>query len=144
MEPLSIGSAVVGIISASVRLGKPLYTLTVGLTNAPNNAVSLQNELNVIQHALELLQKYLIGAENLDSSRKSLLSLRNIVATLTGCVTTYSKLEEIVRKCTSTGEISGVISRAKWALHEEEIDRMVGRLRDHKLSMILMLTTLQW
>src|SRR5882762_1114037 len=131
MEPLAIGSAVVGIISASIRIGKPIYDLTVSLNDAPKSAVALRTELNDITSALEQLQTYLIGAEKADIARRLLLSLRNIVATLTGCVTTYSELEEIVRKCTSNGEVSGVIKRAKWVFYEHEIDEMVRRLQNH-------------
>lgn len=144
MEPLAIGSAVIGIISASIRIGKPLYDLAVSLTDAPKSAVALHTELNDITSALKQLQTYLIGAEKTDIARRSLLSLRNIVATLTGCVTTYSELEEIVRKCTSNGEVSGVIERAKWVFYEHEIDGVVRRLQNHKASLTLMLTTLQW
>jgi len=144
MDPLSIGSAVVGIISASIRIGKPLYDLTVGLKDAPKSAVALQAELNDIRSALEQLQTYLVGVEKADMARRELLTIKNIIATLTGCVTTYSELEEIVRKCTNNKEISGVIKRAKWVLNEGKINMIVGKLQNHKASLTFMLTTLQW
>jgi hypothetical protein len=143
MEPLAIGSAVVGIISASIRIGKPVYDLTISLHDAPASASAVQIELNEIRSALELLQAYLIGAQRTDVARRSLLSLNHIVATLTGCVTTYSALEALVAKCTTNGDIRGAIERVKWVFYEHDIQTVIMRLQSHKLSLTFMLTILQ-
>lgn len=144
MEPLAIGSAVVGIISASIRIGKPVYDLTISLHDAPASASAVEVELKEIRFALESLQAYLIGVQRTDVARRSLLSLNHIVATLTGCVTTYSALEALVAKCTTNGDIRGVIERAKWVFYEHDIQTLISRLQNHKQSLTLMLMTLQW
>jgi len=73
-----------------------------------------------------------------------MLSLTEIVATLTGCVTTYSEVERLVVKCTTEGEITGKIESAKWVFYERDIEKVVARLQSHKLSLVFMLNILQW
>ncbi|KAJ4301843.1 hypothetical protein N0V90_003939 [Kalmusia sp. IMI 367209] len=95
-DPLSIGSAVVGLISASARIALVLHHFIVRTRDAPKSASQILDEINSISAALEQLQIYLIGASKANAARRPLLSLHNIVATLTACVTTYSDLERVV------------------------------------------------
>ena len=68
------------------------------------------------------------------------MSLKNIIATLTACVTTYSDLERIVGKCVEGGKVK----RMRWLINEGEIAELIQRVQAHKLSLTLMLAVLQW
>lgn len=140
MDPLTIGSAVVGLIAAASRIGPVLHNFITHTRDAPKSASQIMEEMNSVTSALERLQAYLMGASRSSVARRSLLSLRNIVATLTACVTTYSDLERVMQKCVSNGEVW----RAMWIFHETEVIDLLQRVQAHKLSLTFMLIILQW
>ncbi|KAF2825015.1 hypothetical protein CC86DRAFT_50136 [Ophiobolus disseminans] len=139
MDPLSIGSAVVGLIAAASRLTPIIYHFTIHAHDAPKTASQILDEMTSVTAALERLQTYIMGASTSDVARRSLLSLRNIIATLTACVTTYSDLERIVTSCV----IDGKVKTSKWLINESDIMELVQRVQAHKSSLTLMLTILQ-
>lgn len=140
MDPLSIGSAVVGIIAASTRMAPILQHLISETRYASKTASQVLDEVNSISAALTQLQLYLIGAVDSDVARRSLVSLNNLVATLTACVTTYSDLERIVGNCSSRGRVN----KLKWLYYEGEIAKLLQRVQVHKSSLLLMLNILEW
>lgn len=140
MDPLTIGSAVVGLIAGASRIAPILYHFLTHTQDAPKTASQILDEMNSVTAALERLQAYVMGAANANVARRSMLSLRNIVATLTACVTTYSDLELVLNKCVDEGKVKKV----KWLLNEGDIVALVQRVQAHKLSLMLMLTILQW
>jgi hypothetical protein len=140
MDPLSIGSAVVGLIAAAARMAPMLHHFIVHTRDAPKSASQILDEMNSITAALERLQVYLMGAYKTSVARRSMLSLRNIVATLTACVTTYSDLEHVVGGCVSEGQVKSF----KWVMNEGDVGELLGRVQAHKLSLVFMLTILQW
>jgi hypothetical protein len=139
MKPLSIGSAVVGLIAGVFRIAPILYHFITHTQGAPKTASQILDEVNSITLALERLQVYVMGAVNANVAWRTMLSLRNIVATLTACVVTYSDLERVVNKCVDEGKVK----RVKWLINEGEIVELVQRAQSHKLSVTLMLTILQ-
>jgi hypothetical protein len=100
------------------------------------------DELNSVTAALERLEIYLMGAERTNVARRSLLSLRNIVATLTACVKTYSDLEIMVIKCLDNK--TRQVERIKWLINEADINELTQRVQGLKSSLTLMLQVLQW
>ena len=140
MDPLSIGSAVVGLIATAARVAPMLHHFVSHARDAPKSASQILEEMNSITSALEQLQVYLMGAYRTNAARRSMLSLRNIVATLTACVTTYSDLEFLVRKCMSDGKVKAF----KWVMNESDVGGLLDRVQAHKLSLVFMLTILQW
>jgi hypothetical protein len=141
MDPLSIGSAVIGLIAGTSRIAPLLHHFIVHTRNAPKTASQILDELNSIAAALQQLQTYVLNAAGAPSARRSMLSLNNIIATLTACVTTYSDLDSVVQKCLDK---HGSVRRAKWIINETEIVELVQRVQAHKSSLTLMLTILQW
>lgn len=141
MEPLTIASAVVGLIAAASRIGPLLYHFVTHTKDAPRSASQTHDEINSVTAALERLQSYLLGTSTTSIERRSLITLRNIVATLTACVTTYSDLERVVGRCVDE---EGKFKRIKWLFNESDIAEVLQRLQGHKSSLTLMLTILQW
>ncbi|KAH5690376.1 hypothetical protein HBI44_173310 [Parastagonospora nodorum] len=140
MDPLTIGSAVIGLIAGASRIVPILYNFITLTRDAPKTASQVLDEMQSIIAALTQLQTYLTGATTSNGARRSMLTLRNISATLTACVTTYSDLEDVVSRCVLDG---GKVSRPKWVMYEGQIDVLVQRMQAHKLSLTLMLTILQ-
>ncbi|KAI9708111.1 MAG: hypothetical protein M1820_004315 [Bogoriella megaspora] len=98
--------------------------------------------MSSITAALGQLQGCLLGTANTSSSRTSLIMLEQVLATLTGCVTTYSELESIMDEI-GVGTEMRVFDRAMWLSKESSVLSVLQRLQNHKGSLTLMLTILQ-
>jgi hypothetical protein len=141
MDPLSVGSAVFGLITAATRITPLLQHFVSRTRDAPKSASQVLDEIQSTKAALEQLQHYLDGTATTNPGRREMLSLYNIVTTLTACVTTDSDLESVViNKCMTDGEVR----RYKWVYHETKIVEMVQKVQHHKLSLTFMLSILQW
>ena len=71
-----------------------------------------------------------------------MILVEHILTALTGCVTTYSDLDSVLNKLEMDPSMGG-FSRVKWMLEESKISTLLGRLQNHKSSLMLMLTILQ-
>jgi hypothetical protein len=140
MDPLSIGSAIVGLIAAVTRIAPLLQHLISHTRDAPKSAWHVLNGMQSTKAALEQVQIYVIDGPTPLFARRDMLSLHNLVTTLTACVTTYSDLERVVNKCISDGKVR----RVRWIYHENEIEEIVQKVQHHKLSFTFMLSILQW
>lgn len=75
--------------------------------------------------------------------RRKYILVEHLVATLIGCVITYSELEAIVDNLGIGSSVMRVYDRTRWALKENEIRDILQQLQNHKSSLGLMLTILQ-
>ena len=143
MDPLSVTASIVGLLGAAGKITSLLYGVTTKVSNAPNLAKSVLTEVADVTTALEQLQTYVIGAADVPSSRSSLIMLEQLLVTLSGCVATFSELESLLDNLDLVSELRK-LARVKWGLKESRIVAILQRLQNHKASLILMLTILQW
>ncbi|KAI9713740.1 MAG: hypothetical protein M1812_006578 [Candelaria pacifica] len=141
MDPLSIAAGVVGLITAATQVSKLLTTITKLTKAAPKLAQITLTEVNDIKAILTHLQAFLLGTATASRDRASLILVEQVIVTLTGCVTTFSELDEILNDLTTDGAMSS-LDRVKWAMKESSIAAIVQRLQTHKASITLMLTIL--
>lgn len=143
MDPLSVSASVVGLLTAGVQITKAVTKTVKGVLNAPELANQILQEIHDITAALGFIQTYLHERAHATTKRKNLILLEHILITLTGCVTTYSDLQTKVDDLeTSPG--MGFLAKVQWWREESGIGALVGRLQNHKSSLTLMLTILQW
>ncbi|KAL8636173.1 MAG: hypothetical protein Q9226_009283 [Calogaya cf. arnoldii] len=144
-EPLSLAAGVIGVLTAAAQISTLLVQFSVSSKGAPRSARTVLNEVNDIRGILSHLQVFLSSDEFLDRSRTQLLQVDQVVATITGCVSTFSELEQLLDQFTVRGEEAdgmGVLDRAKWALKEKTISNLIQRLQNHKGSLSLILNVL--
>lgn len=89
------------------------------------------------------LQSFLSGDRQSMGAREALITVNDLVVTLTGCVCTFSELQTEIKDLKSGSGMS-VLDRAKWATKQSVIFSLFDRLQQHKSSLTLMLTVLQW
>ena len=142
MDPLSVAASVVGLLAAAGKMAQLLRKLTA-MADAPALARVVLAEMNDTTAALSQLQEYLNGTNHVNSDRKKFILLEHVVATLTGAVTTYSELEAIIIAIRIDPAMSA-FDRLKWSNKENEIRGIVQRMQNHKNSLTLMLSILQW
>lgn len=146
MDPLSVAASIIGLLGAGAKISSVLFS-TLGtvrdLANAQSLVQDLLSEIVGITTAIGHVQTYIDGRAQATSERSALVLLEHVLATLTGCVTTYSDLQAIVNDL-NLGPDMGTLDKIRWTRHESKVATIVERLRNHKTSLTLMLTVLQW
>lgn len=136
-DPLSVAAGVVGVVTAAVQVSRLLNDFIRGTKDAPKQATFLLTEVGDVHGIIAQLHPFLLGFETPDVSRTCLVQVDSVLAILTGCVCTFSGLEEILDRLKA--EDLGLLDRAKWASKESVIAGLLSRLQAHKLSLSLML-----
>ncbi len=143
MDPLSISAAIVGLLTAAAKVTTFLTSWGQSSLRAPKLAENVLAEVSDIAGCLRQLQTYVQGTRAVPRSRASLLMVEQVVVTLTGYVSNFSELEEILDRL-APGKTNDVIDRLKWASKAESIAKVLQRLQSSKASLNLMLSTLTW
>lgn len=142
MDPLSIAGSVVGLLTAGVAITKTLTKLLHTTRDAPKATQHLLQEVTDIAAVLKVLQTYLCRRVQAPTNRESLILLDHVITALIGCVTTYSDLEMMLDELGTNPR--GLFDRLKWSRKQSQTDALLVRLQNHKSSLTLMLTILQW
>jgi hypothetical protein len=140
---LSVSASVAGLLGAGAKITSILSTVVSNARDAPKLAQNLLLEMAGITAALGSLQSYVCGRSQASAERGALILLEHVLTTLTGCVTTYSDLQPIIDDLNTSPDM-GTFDKLKWARQESSIAVIVQRLQNHKSSLTLMLTVLQW
>ena len=141
MDPLSVAASVAGLILAAGKMTSLLTKMTA-LSDAPNSAQAVLTEMVDMSAALGQIRTVLDGASNIPVEGRRFILLEHVVATLTGCVTTYSELEGIIDSVQIDG--MNTFDRVRWSEKETSVQDIVRRMQNQKSSLILMLSILQW
>lgn len=142
MDPLSVSASIVGSLAAAAAITKSVTGFVGSIKDAPKSTQHVLSEVADIRNCLLQLQSFLLGTSKASASRTSLLMVEQILVTLTGCVTTFSELDEILDQV--IGVKQSAIDKMKWVSKEKKISKLLLRLQSSKTSMSLMLTTLTW
>ncbi|KAH7161820.1 hypothetical protein EDB81DRAFT_353461 [Dactylonectria macrodidyma] len=142
MDPLSVAASVVGLLAAGAKITSFLSNMSIYTSDAVRLVRNLLMEVNGISAAATSLQTYITGRTQVSAERASLILLEHVITTLTGCVTTYSELSDIINDLNVDGDIS-VLDRLKWTRHESKLTAIAQQLQNHKSSLTLMLSILQ-
>ena len=138
MEPLSVASAVVGIVAAAGKMIPTLVIVISTYSDAPKYAKDVLVELQAITAAVKQLGTFIDRKIEVSPLRQQLVVVQQLQVTLAECVTTYSQLEPILD---TLGSIPAKTAwnRAKWMYKESDIHHILQRLQTHRemLSLIL-------
>ena len=141
-DPLSVAAGVIGIVTAAAQISSLLVKFTAKVKNAPQQASVLLTEVSDTSRLLAQLQPFLLGFETPDQSRTCLLQVESVTTVLTGCVATFSELQEVLDNL----ELEDMLlsDRLKWSRKKSTIGALLTRLQTHKASLSLMLNVLNW
>lgn len=136
-DPLSIAASVISITTAAAQISSLLIKFTRQSKNAPRQAIIVLTEITEMSGILSHLQSFLLGIETAGQSRICFLQVDYVVAIITGCVATFSELEETLDSLKTEG--MDILDRIKWVRKESGIMAIIQRLQTHKASLSLML-----
>ncbi|KAJ3559655.1 hypothetical protein NPX13_g9505 [Xylaria arbuscula] len=145
MDPLSIAAAVAGLLAFGGKLVPALWSILDKADNIPSFVQSLLQEVNDISAILSQLENYIQNRLAISQERGVMIPLKHVVASLTGCVITYSDLQQQLDRMNlarADGSMS-ILNRLGWERKKTTFSEIVQRLQNHKASMSLMLTILQ-
>ena len=152
-DPLSIAASVAGLITISAQIVGIAKELFDKVEDAPETMMRVREEVESIEPIFHQVQRMLNGSgSGLNRGNLTMISIHNLMATLTGCVIVYTRLEKKVNEVcgfsdpTSSWKRAGVVAnRVKLGLwRHEEVLIIIEELQRHKLSLNMMLTILSW
>ncbi|KAF8423331.1 hypothetical protein EV426DRAFT_549453, partial [Tirmania nivea] len=151
-DPLSIAASVAGLITISAHIVGMAKDLFSKVKDAPETMKRVREEVESMQPIFCQVQLLLYGTGSKPNhGNLTMISIHNLMATLTGCVIVHSKLEKMVNEvcgfddpttASAAWKRVGVIAnRVKWGLwRHEEVLCIIEDLQRQKLSLNLMLT----
>jgi len=151
-DPLSIAASVAGLITISAQIVGMAKDLFGKVKDAPETMMQVREEVESMQPIFSQVQLLLNGAGSQPNhGNLTMISIHNLMTTLTGCVIVYSRLEKKVNEvcgfndpttASAAWKKAGVIAgRVKWGLwRHEEVLCIIEDLQRQKLSLNLMLT----
>jgi len=147
MAELGALASIVGIAAAGAQISMTLYKLgsTVGSAKRDVNkvAASIATFCSVLQQLASTLEKA-------RSARFSISAIGTTQEILDRCQELFSEIEEVVKKL-ETGEQGGKspkqasighVARVKWVFQRVKVQRLQAELESMKLTLTLMLITL--
>ncbi|KAL2205613.1 hypothetical protein CC79DRAFT_1371416 [Sarocladium strictum] len=143
-DPLSIASAIVGILSAAGQVIKILGPYVSAAKDTPMTASTVRSEVINFRILLSALQGLLNNLDAATGARTSLVAIDDLVLVLTDGVLIFSELEASVSSLDATGTGRPSLSlRIQWVRKEKELSAIVNRLQSFKGSVLLLLNILQ-
>lgn len=136
-DPLSAAAGIVGVLTAAVQITRLLIEFTKRTKAAPRQASQVLSEVNDVHTIMTQLQAFLFGLNTPDQSQACHVQVASLISILTGCVATFSDLEQLLDQMRS--EDLRMLDRLKWAKKESTIELLISRLQVHKNSLTLIL-----
>lgn len=136
-DPLSVAGSVAGLISLAASLGSTLYQFQQCTSDAPESARRCKQELDSMRDVFRNIELFILTG----SASAMHIQLNDFLRVITDCVLTFSGFETLMDELTAG--TPGILSRAKWALKENEILKFVERMGRLQGTLSLMLSTLQ-
>lgn len=144
-DPLSIASAIVGILAAAGQVIKVLGPYVSAAKDTPMTAASVRSEVVNFRIILSAFQGLLDNLNITAGTRTGLVPIDDLIIVLTDGVLIFSELEASVSSLDATGtERPSLTLRIQWARKEKELSAIVNRLQSFKGSILLLLNILQW
>ena len=155
-DPLSIAASVAGLITISAQIVGMAKEVFGKVKDAPETMMQMREEVESMQPIFSQVQLLLNGSgKGVNHANLTMISVHNLMSTLTGCVIVYSKLEKKVNEvcgfndpttASALWKRAGVIAdRVKWGLwRHEEVMCIIEDLQRQKRSLNLMVTIITW
>jgi len=143
-DPLSVAAGIIGVATAAVQVSRVLTDLVRRSKDAPNQVTIVLSEVCDIYTNTTQLQLLVFDIEASSRSQTCLIQADSVTAILTGCVATFSELEQLINQLKAQDPIHefGLVDRVKWATKQSSIAAIMSRLQAHKSSLSLILDIL--
>ncbi|KAI8161833.1 hypothetical protein K4K49_013265 [Colletotrichum sp. SAR 10_70] len=142
-DPLSIISAIVGILAAAGKVVEVLGPYVSAAKDTPQIASSVHAEVFNSHIILRALHGLLDNLGTASSSRMTLIPIDDLIAIFTNGVLIFSELEESVLKISQSGGDRFTV-RMQWIRRKDDFTALLLRLQAFKSTIMCLLSILQW
>jgi hypothetical protein len=139
---LEVSAAIIGILAAAGKVAETLGPVVSAFVDAPKHSQTILTEVRYTRTILLGLQTLFDELCIVPRRRKELIQIDQLIAALTDGVLLFSELEALVDRLGDPKD--ALLSRARWARKDHEVDSLVSRLLGFKTSVALMLGILRW
>ena len=143
-EVLGVASAVVGILTAAVKIAHLFSSIMSATREWPQVLQDALMELKHVEISVSSLQRYLLFLQSINPSRAALIQVDELIVTLTDTTLTFYDLEKLLETLVAPKSIRVLRNAAAWSRHVKEIEGYLVKLQRHKSSLTLMLTIIRW
>ncbi|KAL8690211.1 MAG: hypothetical protein Q9218_004293 [Villophora microphyllina] len=140
MDPISVAASILGLLGAAAKVAEILANFVKGVKDAPKLAQRVFTEVEDLKLCFQRLQEFINLEEASNRSRAAMITVDQLLIMLTNCVMTFSELEDALGWL-KPGSFS-VNTRLRWLTKEHTISKLLQRLQSSKVSLNLVLTTL--
>jgi len=114
----------------------------LAIQDAPSIMQDVLAEVVAFQAIFHDLQLHILDSPDRSEEGKEMINIDQLVITLIGCVSRFTKLE-IILGCLETNSSSiDILSRARWARKDQDLARILRGLQNQKSSLIVILSIL--
>jgi hypothetical protein len=140
MDVLSVAASV----TALVQVAEKVVKFVLAIKDAPSIMHDIVDEVVAIQVIFHSLQQFILDLPNGSEEGKEMITIDQLVITLTGCVSRFTELEGILGSLETDSNSLNMVSRAKWAQKGQDLGRIIRALQNHKLSLNLIMSIYSW
>ena len=142
MDPFTISTGLVGLLSLTLEISRILSTYTSGVKNAPKDARSVLTEISSLSHVLEQLTKFLQAEE---TNTKCSGRFRETSALCSVIAICKNHIETLYRKLKFQGTPQrDLLHRLKWPFEKDECAELVDVLHRCSQTFTFSLTIENW
>ena len=148
MDPLSISSAIGGLVTVCGRTITTCQAIVSSIQNAPRILSSIQAECSTTREALSHIFVLINKSDTtaLAHLSSNVLLSQSFDVALTGCTVTFSvldnELDKVLKQSGSEGTL-GFHQRAKFVWHEDVLKGAMEELRGQRDALNLLVTVVQ-
>ncbi|KAK8041982.1 Rho guanine nucleotide exchange factor scd1 [Apiospora rasikravindrae] len=139
MDPLSITASVAGLLTAAAKINSLLDAIA-SAKNAPKTIQNAQNEVRHVELTLRSLRRYLWQLELVDTRRRELICLDEVIVPLADAMLELSDFETRLNKLTNLTKHRAYIS---WGSYSKSVEEHLARITRQTTSLIMILNILQ-
>ncbi|KAH0422264.1 modin [Colletotrichum camelliae] len=141
-DPLSVISAIVGILAAAGKVVEVLGPYVSAAKDTPKIARSVHSEVVHSRIILSALHGLLDNLSLMPGSRTDIVQLDDLITVFTNGVLIFNELEESVLKISQAGG-DRLMARMQWVRKEGDFSAFITRLLTFKATTLLLLNILQ-
>lgn len=140
MDPLSVTASVAGLLSAAAKIYSLLDAIA-SAKNAPKTIRNAQAEVRQFELTLRSLRRYLWQLELVDTRRRDLICLDEIIVPLADAMLELSEFEKLLDKLTNLNTLRSFVT---WFSYYKTVEEHLARITRQKTSLVMILNIIQW
>ncbi|KAH0604059.1 uncharacterized protein H6S33_007090 [Morchella sextelata] len=136
---MDVASAIVGLLGVGAQVYSTLNTFVSTCQDAPFIAHTTRDEVRDFHYALDRLRHYVWQREQITPLGRATTDTTQLRLTVASSMATFNQVEKILNRLLVQSKMD-YIQRIRWALSDGDLAKLLTRIQQHKVTLILLLT----